>query len=91
MLMKDSCNRDGVATDEIIKEIISHFKDHASIKIIKSHISQHGQKFSLKLATGNSIKKIIDKLDTKTSISFDSIPLGWSNLYKKLYRSLYHN
>ena len=24
----------GVATDEIIKEIISHFKDHPSIKII---------------------------------------------------------
>ena len=57
MLMKTSCSRDGVATDEIIKEIISHFKDHPSIKIIKFHISQDDQKFSLKLATGNSIKK----------------------------------
>ena len=35
-----SCNRDGVATDEIIKEIISRFKDHPSIKIIKSYIPQ---------------------------------------------------
>ena len=79
---RTSCNRDGVATDEIIKEIISHFKDYPSIKIIKSHISQDDQKISLKLATGNSIKKIIDKLDTKIWISFDSIPLGWSNLHK---------
>ena len=85
------CNRDGVATDETIKEIISHFKDHPSIKIIKSHISQDEQKFSLKLATGNSTKKIINKLDTKTSISFDSIPLGWSNLHKKLYLRFCHN
>ena len=69
-----SCNRDGVATDEIIEEIISRFKDHPSIKIIKSHICQDDQKFSLKLATGNSIYKITDKLDTKTSVSFDSIP-----------------
>ena len=59
--------------DEIIKEIIGRFKDHPSIKIIKSHIPQDGQKFSSKLATDNSIKKIIDKLDTKTSNSFDSI------------------
>ena len=72
---------------ERVKEIISRFKDHPSIKITKSHISQDDQKFSLNLATGNNIKKIIDKLDTRTSTSFDSIPLGWSNLYKKLYQS----
>ena len=29
---KTWCNRDGVATDEIIEEIISRFKDHPSIK-----------------------------------------------------------
>ena len=31
---RTSYNRDGIATDEIIKEIISRFKDHPSIKII---------------------------------------------------------
>ena len=51
-----SCNRDGVATDKIIKEIISRFKDYPSINIIKSHIVQDDQKFSSKPATGNSIK-----------------------------------
>ena len=56
-MTKTSCNRDGVTTDEIIKEIISHFKDHPSIKIIKSHISQEDQKFSLKLATGNFFRQ----------------------------------
>ena len=54
-------------------EIISRFKDHHSIKIMKSHISLDDQKFSLKLATGNSIEKVINKLDTRTSVSFDSI------------------
>ena len=34
MFMKDFVYRDGVATDEIIKEITSRFKDHLSIKII---------------------------------------------------------
>ena len=71
---RTSYNWDGVATHETIKEIISHFKNHRSIKIIKSHISLDDQKFSLKLATGNSIKKIIDKLGTRTSTPFDSIP-----------------
>ena len=79
-----SCNRDGVATDEIIEEIISRFKDHPSIKIIKSHIPQDDQKFSSKLATGNSIKKIIDKLNTKTSISFDSVPSKLVKLASKI-------
>ena len=31
---RTSYNRDGAATDEIIKEIISRFKDHPSIKIV---------------------------------------------------------
>ena len=79
-----SCNRDGVATDEIIEEIISRFKDHPSIKIIKSHIPEDDQKFPLKLATGNSIKKIIDKLNTKTSTSFDSIPSKLVKLASKI-------
>ena len=87
-----SCNRDGTATDKIIEEIISRFKDHPSIKIIKSHISQDDQTFSSKLATGNSIKKILDKLDTKTSNSFDSIPPKLVKLaYQKLYLSHSHN
>ena len=51
-----SCNRDGVATYEIIREIVSRFKDHPSIKIIKSHISHDDQKFPLKLAIGAVLK-----------------------------------
>ena len=43
-----SGNRDGVAPDEIIEEIMSRFKDHPSIEIIRSHISQDDQKFSLR-------------------------------------------
>ena len=83
-----SCNRDGVATDEIIEEIISCFKDHPSIKIIKSRISQNDQRFSLKPATGNSINKIIDKLDTKASISFDSIPPKLVKIASKIISEL---
>ena len=86
-----SCNRDGVATDEIIEEIISRSKDHPSIKIIKSHIPQDDQKVSLKLATGNSIKKIIDKLNTKTSTSLTVYPLSCLNSHQKVYLSLSHN
>ena len=67
-----------------MEEIISHLKDHPSIKIIKSHIPQDNQKFSLKLATGNSIKKIIDKLDAKTSNSFNSIPSKLVKLASKI-------
>ena len=54
---RTSHNRDGVATHIAIKEIISSFKDHRSIKIIKSHIALDDQEFSSKLTTGNSIKK----------------------------------
>ena len=46
---KDEC--------DLTKIAISRFKDHRSIKIIKSHIALDDQKFSSKLTTGNSNKK----------------------------------
>ena len=68
------CTQDGIVTDNILDEIVFRFKDHPSVKNIKSKIANGVGKFSFKPATAKNIKRIIDKLEAKTSIGFDSIP-----------------
>ena len=68
------CTYDGTVTDNILDEIIFHFKDHPSVKNIKSKIANGARKFSFKPATAKNIERIIDKLEAKTSIGFDTIP-----------------
>ena len=78
------CTQDGIVNDNILDEIIFHFKDHPSIKHIKSKIANGVGKFSFKLATAKNVERIIDKLEAKTSTGFDSIPPKLIKLRSKI-------
>ena len=68
------CTQDGIVNDNILDEIIFRFKDHPSVKHIKSKIANGVGKFSFKPATAKNVERITDMLEAKTSTGFDSIP-----------------
>ena len=68
------CTQDGIVNDNILDEIIFRFKDHPSVKHIKSKIANGVGKFSFTPKTSKNVERIIDKLEAKTSTGFDSIP-----------------
>ena len=68
------CTQDSIVTDNILDEIIFRLKDHPGVKNIKSKIDNGVGRFSFKPGTAKNIERIIDKLEAKTSIGFDSIP-----------------
>ena len=68
------CAQNGIVTDNILDKVIFRFKDHPCAKNIRSKIANSVGKFSFQPATAKSIERIIDKLEAKTSIGFDSVP-----------------
>ena len=78
------CTQDGIVTDNILDEIIFPFLDHPNVKNIKSKIANGVGKFSFQPATTKSIERIIDKLEEKASVGFDSIPPKLVKLRSKI-------
>ena len=60
--------------EDIINEIIDKYKNHESIKKIRSNYDAIKLIFSFKPSTSEDIRKIIQDLRAKTSIGFDNVP-----------------
>ena len=60
--------------EDIINEIIDKYKNHESIKQIRSNYGANKLIFSFKPSTSEDIRKIIHDLTEKTSIGFDNVP-----------------
>ena len=59
--------------EDIIDEIKDKYKNHESIKQIRSNYDANKLIFSFKPSTSEDIRKIIHDLTTKTSIGFDNV------------------
>ena len=73
-LIKHSYNETGIVNEQIIHEIIDKYKNHESIKQIRSNYDANKLIFSFKPSTSEDIRKIIHDLRAKTSIGFDNVP-----------------
>ena len=71
---KHSYSETGTVNEDIIDEIIDKYKNHESIKQIRSNYDASKLIFSFKPSTSEDIRKIIHDLTAKTSIGFDKVP-----------------
>ena len=71
---KHSYSETGIVNEDIINEIVDKYKNHESIKQIRSNYDANKLIFSFKPSTSEDIRKIIHDLRAKTSIGFDNVP-----------------
>ena len=60
--------------EDIIEKIIDKYKNHESIKQIRSNYDANKLIFSFKPSTSEDIRQTIHDLTAKTSIGFDNVP-----------------
>ena len=71
---KHSYSETGIVNEDIVDEIIDKYKNHESIKQIRSNYDANKLIFSFKPFTSEDMRKIIHDLTAETSIGFDNVP-----------------
>ena len=71
---KHSYSETGIVNEDIINELIDKYKNHESIKQIRSNYDANMIIFSFRPSTSEDIRKIIHDLRARTSIGFNNVP-----------------